>query len=430
MSSEVWVVVDLGFGDAGKGATVDFLVRERNAEVVVRFNGGAQAGHNVVTSDGRQHTFSQFGAGTFVPGTQTLLGPAFILHPGAMLLEERQLAANHVADAFERTWVDERSLVITPYQQAACRLREILRGDERHGTCGVGVGETVMDAIAGCADTIRARDLGNPGLAAQLQSQQRRKQTEFAAVQPVDDPRFVRELAFLTAADSVDRVIDSWQPLIPRLQVSSSTDLRRRIHAARVAIFEGAQGVLLDQDYGFHPHTTWSDCTPQQAMKLLDFTPARLVRLGVMRSYMVRHGAGPMPSHDIECDRTWPEPDNGAGGWQGPFRRGPLDFVLLRYAVSVCGGIDDLAVNHLDCLGDSAPVCNSYAMANSICRAITAAPVNNISARTALTRDLHRARPVIEQVSDRHFTSRVMTELGARVLLTASGPAARDRQWQ
>ena len=104
MSLEAWIVVDLGFGDAGKGTITDFLVRERGAEWVVRFNGGAQAGHNVVTDDGRHHTFSQLGAGSFVPGVRSYLGPDFVLHPGALLEEARALARVGIPDAFERLY--------------------------------------------------------------------------------------------------------------------------------------------------------------------------------------------------------------------------------------------------------------------------------------------------------------------------------------
>ena len=129
MSLEAWIVVDLGFGDAGKGTITDFLVRERGAEWVVRFNGGAQAGHNVVTDDGRHHTFSQLGAGSFVPGVRSYLGPDFVLHPGALLEEARALARVGIPDAFERLYVDDGALLVSPFQGAATRLRELGRGE-------------------------------------------------------------------------------------------------------------------------------------------------------------------------------------------------------------------------------------------------------------------------------------------------------------
>ena len=93
MENEVILVSGLGFGDEGKGSIVDYLVRTKGAEVVVRFNGGAQAGHNVVTPEGLHHTFSQFGSGTFVPGVKTHLSRFMILNPLGMIREEEHLQA-------------------------------------------------------------------------------------------------------------------------------------------------------------------------------------------------------------------------------------------------------------------------------------------------------------------------------------------------
>ena len=96
------IVVDLGFGDSGKGLLTDYLVRSTGATVVVRYNGGAQAGHNVVTPEGRHHTFAQFGSGTFVPGVRTFLSRNVVIHPTALLREEAHLREIGVHDAFER----------------------------------------------------------------------------------------------------------------------------------------------------------------------------------------------------------------------------------------------------------------------------------------------------------------------------------------
>src|SRR5690606_25177054 len=109
--------------------------------------------------DGRAHTFAQLGAGSFAPGVRTHLGPAFVLHPGGLAVEAARLARVGVPDALERTTIDRRALVISPFQQAAGRLRELLRGRAAHGTCGVGVGEAVADALAGEPAALRAGDL-------------------------------------------------------------------------------------------------------------------------------------------------------------------------------------------------------------------------------------------------------------------------------
>src|SRR5512138_457863 len=152
-------VADLGYGDAGKGSIVDYLTRVTNAHTVVRYNGGAQAAHNVITPDGRHHTFSQFGSGTFVPGTRTHLSRFMMVHPLAMLAEERHLRSLGVRDAFPRLSIDREALVTTPFQQSANRLKEMARGDGRHGSCGMGVGETMSDWLKYDRQVLFAGDL-------------------------------------------------------------------------------------------------------------------------------------------------------------------------------------------------------------------------------------------------------------------------------
>src|SRR6185436_2110605 len=126
--------------------------------------GGAQAGHNVVTPadanfPSRHHTFSQFSAGTFVPGVRTLLIDPMIVHPTALLVEAEALGRTGVHDALSRLRIDAQCRITTPFHQAAGRLRELLRGTAPHGTCGVGVGETVRHGLEHPEQEIRYVDL-------------------------------------------------------------------------------------------------------------------------------------------------------------------------------------------------------------------------------------------------------------------------------
>lgn len=328
-----WAVVDLGFGDAGKGTVTDFLVRRYGVPLVVRFNGGAQAGHNVVTPDGRHHTFAQFGAGSFVPGVRTLLGPAFVLHPLGMVVEAEHLAQQGVHDALPRTAVDRRARVISPFQQAANHHRERLRGAAAHGSCGVGVGECVGDSLCH-DDTILAADLRDaPRLRRLLEHQRERKAHELRSLGGelpaiFDDPGLI------------ERVVDLWVDLGGRLELVP--DSRAVVDSCEQVVFEGAQGVLLDEWWGFHPHTTWSDCTFANAEALTD---RPLHRLGVLRSFGVRHGPGPFPG---EGSARPDELHNTTGTWQGPVRHGAFDRVLFRYALQVLGRVDSIALTWLD----------------------------------------------------------------------------------
>ncbi|MBN2797814.1 MAG: adenylosuccinate synthetase [Deltaproteobacteria bacterium] len=342
-----WAVVDLGFGDAGKGRVVDGLCRSEGADLVARFNGGAQAGHNVVSPDGRHHTFSQFCAGTLA-GVPGLLGPDFLLHPLAMLFEAEHLVQVGVPDPFALLAVDRRARLITPYQQAANRAREQARGATPHGSCGVGIGECVADSLSHPGDTLRAGDLPDrPSLRQALSRQRERKRAEVAALGEED-------LSLFEDDALIERVLDAWGELAGVLTLLDPAQVRARVAAARALVLEGAQGVLLDQDWGLHPHTTWSDCTFAGALALAGDRP--VTRIGVSRSYQVRHGAGPFPT---EGTLSLPEPHNTRDPWQGDFRTGALDLVLLRYALQVSGGVDRVVLTHLDRLA-TGPVCVGY----------------------------------------------------------------------
>jgi adenylosuccinate synthase len=154
-------VVDLAYGDCGKGSIVDFLTRHHSAHTVIRFNGGPQAGHNVVTPDGRDHTFSQFASGTFIPATRTLLSRFMLIEPYALLNEAAHLSAIGINDALSRLLIDQHCPVITPPHQAANRLRELARGDKPHGTCGLGIGELMQDTLDHPQLMLRASDLAD-----------------------------------------------------------------------------------------------------------------------------------------------------------------------------------------------------------------------------------------------------------------------------
>src|SRR5215831_17266882 len=122
------ITVGLGFGDEGKGATVDYLTRRYEADLVVRFCGGSQAGHNVQLPDGRRHTFAQFGAGTLAAPARTYLGPNVVIDPPALLREAAHLSGLGVANPLGLLTVHPRCLVTTLWHKALNRARELARG--------------------------------------------------------------------------------------------------------------------------------------------------------------------------------------------------------------------------------------------------------------------------------------------------------------
>ena len=435
------IVVDLGFGDAGKGTITDFLCRERGAAWVLRFNGGAQAGHNVVTSTNQHHTFAQLGAGSFLPAVQTYLCPEFLLHPGALLVEAAVLAQTGAPDPLARLTVARAVRVITPFHQALGRLRELSRGASAHGTCGVGIGETVRDSLAHPGEVLRMGDLLEPDrrLRVRVHRIRDRLLLQLRALQGLDLTHDAVQHEHLIFAHSA--VVDRWlEQLAPLRQALRSGTVRiddGAVAAGIVAghadlVLEGAQGILLDEDHGFHPHTTWSRCTTHGAREWLrahQFT-GDIQSIGVIRTYMTRHGQGPLPSHAPALDPLLPEPHNDSGSWQGAFRRGWPDPILWRYALAASGGIDALAVTHLDRAHHLPQHVVAYPGLSDALIDPTGSmlrPVQGLDAQARLGAALARVRPLLQPRSG-DFLPWVEAALQTPAAIASYGPRSEDKQ--
>jgi len=406
------IVVDLGYGDAGKGAVVDWLCSPfGNAPVhtVVRFNGGAQAAHNVLTPDGRHHAFAQFGSGSFTPGVRTHLSRFVVVDPLALAAEAWHLASVGIHDALDRLTVDRDALLATPYHQAANRARELARGQNRHGSCGMGIGETASYALCHPADAPRAGDCATPRtLTRKLATLAERLADELG---PLDTPPL---------ADLCDayRVFAAKVPLV-------DPDYLSRVLHAGPAVFEGAQGVLLDEWRGFHPYTTWSTTTFANAETLLAEAGATATRLGVIRCYMTRHGPGPFVTEDPTLEL--PEQHNGRNRWQGPFRVGHFDALAIRYAAEVTGGVDEVALTHQDVAArHELRLCQAYQLDGQRVERLEPGPARDLQHQEQLTRRLLRARPVYDAPGV-DWQAVVEQTTGAPITLASYGPTALDK---
>ena len=325
------VIVGLGFGDEAKGATVDWLCTTKDVKAVIRYNGGPQAAHNVVQPDGRHHEFAQFGSGTF-HGVPTHLSEHMLVNPFNLMAEYEHLKTVGCEDALNNLTIAREALLVTPIHVAANRRREDQRGSLRHGSTGQGVGETRSYAIRFQGYAPRIGDMAVPGvMKVLLERLQEHYESEFGDlgdVPPVDE---LVDMYFRLSA--VLRIV-------PRSYVNTLLD-------SGDCVFEGAQGVLLDESFGFHPHTTWTNTTAHNARALLDGRRARTI--GLTRSYHTRHGAGPFPTENYETETlSLPELHNDTGIYQGSWRVGALDLTLLKYAVHVVGAVDTIGVSHMD----------------------------------------------------------------------------------
>lgn len=449
------IVIDLGFGDSGKGTIVDYLARTSRVSAVVRFNGGGQAAHNVHTADGRHHTFAQFGSGTFVPGVRTHLSRFVLIDPPALLNEAEHLLKLGVPDALARLSIDEGALVVTPFHKAANRIRESLRGSGKHGSVGMGVGETKADEIAFPYQAVHAGDMRSPEtLVKKFRFFQKLKYDEFhdRLDEIGRDAALTDEVRLLSESEMPSMCAVAFWKQAMRLRIVDAAYVRALALEGDL-IFEGAQGVLIDEWHGFHPYTTWSTATPDNARTLLAEIafPGDVETIGVVRAYFTRHGVGPFPTEQSFLSLVMPDEHNTFGRWQEGFRLGWFDAVLARYAIRASGGVDALAVTNLDRIRKvpHAKVATAYRLAfptRDERAAIVSRPgetdnvvlveslrkkpfLTDLAYQETLTGIARRAEPLYaEFASPEALVAMLERELRVPVTITSYGPSVGDKR--
>ncbi len=324
------IVVGLGWGDEGKGATVDAIAAHTRADRVVRFNGGQQASHNVIVA-GVHHTFQSYGSATFL-GVPTWLSQFCTVEPTAALRERRALDAMGVPTDPINT--DRDCLVTTWLHIAANRAREAARGDAKHGSTGRGFGETIAYSLDHPEAAPRVADLSHPARWWQKIAQ--------LASHYVSDG--LLELAEVRQAQSrTGQQLDTMTQVLHPVSHDELLDQLGRGHT----IFEGAQGFWLDENFGFQPHTTWSTTTPANARRLArEAGIDDVTTVGCLRTYATRHGAGPLPGEGLLAVRP-AEPHNSDQEFAGRFRVGAHDPDVVRAALRIAQP-DTLSISHLD----------------------------------------------------------------------------------
>jgi adenylosuccinate synthase len=412
------ITVGLGFGDEGKGATVDFLARQYQADLVVRYCGGSQAGHNVQLPDGRRHTFSQFGAASLVEEgrrPRTYLGPNVIIDPLALHGEARHLRELGVDRPLDLLTVHPRCLVATVWHRTLNQARELARNADRHGSCGQGIGEARLYWLRHGEEAVFAADLHHLGVL--------RHKVELLRQRTLLE---LQDLVERIAADRL-RAFDLWGLSTETVardlhEVGQGVRASGDIPECETALFEGAQGVLLDEYRGFHPHTTWSTVTAHHAWELVEQMRADAVAvLGITRAYSTRHGEGPLPTCSAELTARLHDPGNPANAWQGSLRCGWLDLPLLRYGAAVAGPLDGLVVNHLDQVGDAEWfVCDAYEDGT-----LTPSEAPNLAWQSQLTERVKQARPILTATTADGIVRR-LSEV-APVAVTGFGPTHLER---
>lgn len=344
------IVIGLGFGDEGKGMAVAHEVEKAIGcglrPVVVRFNGGPQAGHNVrVIRDGKvlHHTHSQIGSGALL-GAETCIMRGMLFDVFSFENEAEHLSRLTGKNVRETVLLDERCPTILPVHVIANRELDKIN---RHGSTGNGIGiarECGEAAANGDADpsmTIRVGDMldiGRGDLYDRIGYWARWISVRHGDIDLHCGDDDLWEWSGM--------LIDAWRRECDKglLPVWSMDLVIRNMvcDGEHGVVFEGSQGMLLDKRVGWFPHVTYGDMDAFEARRMCGGTRAKVI--GVTRSYQTRHGAGPMPTEGT-CDI--PEADNETYEWAGAFRTGLLDVPnLARAAAATC--VDEIAISHMD----------------------------------------------------------------------------------
>jgi len=330
------VVIGANFGDEGKGLVTDYLCSQ-GAGMVVRFNGGAQAGHTVVTPDKERHVFRHFGSGTFC-NVPTFLSQFFVCNPILFFEERKQLIE---LGFHPEVYAHPDCLVTTFMDMLINQAKENARGVKRHGSCGIGFHETITRSRLPELK-ITVSDLWNGGK--RLESQLAEicgKYAQFRIGESFNNTFAIEE--FIACCSHFAQEVNP-------LGISQCEDV----------VFEGAQGLLLDQGNNeFFPHVTHSNTGMKNVNLLCEQAGIKEKDVYyVSRTYLTRHGAGPLPGEDPSL--SFEDETNYPTQFQGSIRFAALDRGLRERCLADAQQPFKLVLTHCD---QREPICegNLYA---------------------------------------------------------------------
>lgn len=345
----VVAVVGLQWGDEGKGKIIDLLTPQ--VQMVIRCQGGANAGHTVVVGEDK-YVFHQLPSGVLHPGTRCIIGAGVVIDPVNIVGEIQELQARGV-DVHGRLFISPKAHITLPYHRLLDEGREARRGAKKIGTTGRGIGPTYMDKAARCG--LRMQDL--------LHAEQFR-----TAVQAnLEEVNFLLTHFFqlpCVEVDAVCREYEHYGNFLRAFVQDTDRMIREAVLRGDHILLEGAQGSLLDLDHGTYPYVTSSNTNSSGLCAGAGIPPARLTHvLGVVKAYATRVGMGPFPTelHD-DVGRLLQERGNEFGATTGRARRcGWFDAVSVRDSLWH-SGVTSMALMKLDVLDPlpSLTLCTGY----------------------------------------------------------------------
>jgi adenylosuccinate synthase len=311
MEKKFYAVVGIGFGDEGKGITTDYLCSFLSNPIVVRYSGGQQAGHTV-KYNGVKHVFSNFGSGT-LRGVPTYWSRFCTVDPIGLINEYEILQNKGVSPVL---FIDKNSPVTTPYDMFFNEKTEEIN---QHGSCGLGVGSTIQREEN--RYSLKFGDIVGSKSILDIKMELIKKYYNFE--ENISLKRFFKSIEEIRNSDNIT--------LVDGLPLCFNH-----------VIFEGSQGLLLDQNIGFFPHVTRTNTGSKNIVEICKESIGYVPKINyflITRAYQTRHGNGPM-TNDATPNNIYINPDetNVKNKFQGEFRRSILDVDLLKYGIE-CDGV-------------------------------------------------------------------------------------------
>ena len=367
------VIVGVQWGDEGKGKATDLL--GDRTDVVVKFNGGNNAGHTVVIGD-EKYALHLLPSGILSPGVTPVIGNGVVVDLEVLFAELEALNARGLDTS--RLKISANAHVITQYHRTLDKVTERFLGKRMIGTTGRGIGPAYADKINRVG--IRLQDLFDENIL--------RQKVEGA----LDQKNHLLVKVFNRRAITVDEIVEDLLAYADRLRgmvCDTSLLLNRALDAGDVVVFEGGQATMLDIDHGTYPFVTSSSATAGGAATGAGVGPNRLDRIvGIVKAYTTRVGSGPFPTELFDEQGEWLRSRGFEFGTTTgrPRRVGWYDAPITRYATRI-NGITDLVLTKLDILTglDEIPVCVAYEVEG---RRFDEVPVNQS--------DFHHAKPILE----------------------------------
>lgn len=348
------LVIGSQWGDEGKGKVIDFLTE--TADLVVRSQGGSNAGHTVI-ANGQKYVLHLVPSGILWDNKVNIIGNGVVINPTSLVEEINYLLDKGVSITPEKLLISDRAHVVLPIHKEIDAAQEEALGDQKIGTTKQGIGPTYADKARRIG--IRMIDLADADrLQSVLEARIKTANDELARLGwPKADPKVTLD-AVMAAADVLRPHITNTIPVV-----------NKAIKEGKTVLFEGAQGAMLDIDFGTYPFVTSSNTSAGGCCTGSGVAPTKIDKIiGVCKAYTTRVGAGPFVTEDDEIADYLHGLGREFGATTGrPRRCGWTDGVVLRFS-AMFNGFDEMAMTNLDGLDerDTIKICTAYKMGDQI----------------------------------------------------------------